>query len=159
MSPLTHTSIIAGLMSVMMMWLIVLSLVSPLYAASDPIYTMPNSNDALEGYDPVAYFSKGKPVKGSDKYTLNYRGANWRFSSQKNLDAFTIDPQLYAPQYGGYCAFAMATGGNIKGNPKHWIIVDDKLYFNINEDVHKIWLAKKRDYIADADKNWPAALN
>ncbi|MEE9320281.1 MAG: YHS domain-containing (seleno)protein [Granulosicoccus sp.] len=128
-----------------------------LYAASS-IYTNFLSDKAVGGYDPVAYFTENKPVKGDTDFSTEYMGALWLFSSQNNLEAFKADPHKYAPQYGGYCAYAIATGTTAKGDPKQWEIVDDKLYLNINSSIRKRWSDNKEKYIPDADTNWPGIL-
>ena len=74
--------------------------------ALDPIYTGIFSDKAIKGYDTVAYFTEGKPIKGKEQFSIEYMKATWLFSSQQNLDLFTGNPQKYAPQYGGYCAYA-----------------------------------------------------
>ena len=66
------------------------------------------SNQAVRGYDPVAYFTEGKPVKGEQSLTYHWKDANWYFSSKENLDSFMKNPEKYAPQYGGYCAYGMS---------------------------------------------------
>jgi len=132
---------------------------SPVLAAKDKIYTPFISNKALSGYDTVAYFLENKPVKGDNKYSVDYMGARWLFSSQENLDLFNGNPEKYAPQFGGYCAYAVATGTTAKGDPEQWEIVDDKLYLNINETINKRWSAKKDVYIPQGEANWPNVLN
>ena len=95
-----------------------LVLAPPAFAAKDPIYTSLFSKNAAGGYDVTAYFSENKPVKGKKKFNTSYMGANWLFASQENLDLFLADPEKYAPQYGGYCAWAAAGGYTAKGDPK-----------------------------------------
>ena len=127
-------------------------------AAKDPVYTSLFSNTALKGYDPVAYFDAGKPVKGSKQYQTEWNGAAWYFSSQDNLDAFRADPEAYAPQYGGYCAWAVSQGYTASGDPTVWSIVDGKLYVNYNDDVGRTWRADPEKFIALANENWPNVL-
>ncbi len=127
--------------------------------AADPIYTGLFSNQAVEGYDAVAYFTEGKPVKGSADYEYDYMGATWRFSSAENLDAFKADPTAYAPQYGGYCAWAVSQNYTAKGNPKNWRIVDGKLYLNYNDEIQERWEQDIPSFIALADANWPDVLD
>lgn len=86
----------------------VMLLVSPYVFATDEIYTGFFSSKALDGYDTVAYFTSGKPVEGSKKFSTEYKGADWYFSSEKNLTLFVNNPEKYAPQYGGYCAWAVS---------------------------------------------------
>lgn len=124
--------------------------------ADGPVYTSFFSNKAVDGYDTVAYFSHNRAVKGDKKFKLEYMGADWYFSSQNNMDRFKADPTKYAPQYGGYCAWAIAEKNDFApGNPEHWKIVDGKLYLNYNRDVQNQWLKDVPGFIAQADKNWP----
>ena len=127
-------------------------------AAKPQIYTSFLSSSAVGGYDPVAYFTKGKPVKGLSKYTLKWKGANWYFSSQENLDKFKADMEAYAPQFGGYCAYGVSQNAAVKGDPLLWKIVDGKLYLNINKQVVNIWNKDIPGYIAKANANWPNVL-
>jgi len=126
--------------------------------AKDPVYTARFSNLAVDGYDPVAYFTEGEPVKGAKEFTYEYLGADWRFSSQENLDAFIADPTAYAPQYGGYCAWAIAQGYLARGNPKNWTIYEGRLFLNYNDKIQARWLADIPGFVAKADENWPDVL-
>ena len=128
-------------------------------AAKDPVYTSTFSSAAAGGYDVTAYFSEAKPVKGKKAFTTEYKGANWYFASRANLNAFTQDPEKYAPQYGGYCAWAVAQGKTASGDPLYWTVHDDKLYLNYNKKINKRWLAKRDAFIVAGDKNWPEVLN
>lgn len=110
---------------------------------------------AIEGYDPVAYFTEGKPVKGSKQHTFDWRGAQWRFSSAAHRDAFAADPERYAPQYGGYCAFAVAHGDTASIDPDAWTIVDGRLYLNYSPAVQQEWEADRDAFIEQADAAWP----
>ncbi len=110
---------------------------------------------ALRGYDPVAYFSEGKPVEGTPEYAYEYKGSNFRFSSKNNRDSFVADPQHFAPQYGGFCAFGTASGYKAAIDPSAFTIVDDKLYLNYNLDVRAQWSSDISGFIVKADKNWP----
>ena len=91
---------------------------------------------AIRGYDTVAYFTQGKPVEGTEKFSTEWEGATWRFSSQENLELFTTDPEKYAPQYGGYCAYGVAQDSLVKIEPDQWTIYDDKLYLNYNAKLN-----------------------
>lgn len=113
------------------------------------------SDGAIHGYDPVAYFKENKPVKGDKKYSYSWKSANWYFASQQNLDAFKANPVMYAPQYGGYCAFGLANGHKATTDPDAWLISDGKLYLNYNKDVQVKWKQKQSEYIRSADKIWP----
>lgn len=124
--------------------------------ADAPIYTGTFSNNAVKGYDTVSYFQgDGVPVKGSDAFQTEWRGAKWLFSTQENLDAFKADPEKYAPQYGGYCAWATAHGSLAKGDPKVYTLVDGKLYLNYDKSIHKKWLPRNAELIPVADEKYP----
>jgi len=110
---------------------------------------------ALKGYDPVAYFSEKKPLPGKPEFTARHEGATYRFASAANRDAFTAAPAKYAPQYGGYCAFGMASGYKAPIEPDAWTVVEGKLYLNYNQSVRRQWSADVPGYVRKADTNWP----
>lgn len=126
--------------------------------AKPEIYTSTFSNKAVGGYDPVAYFTKGEPVEGSSDFQIEYKDTKWLFSSQENLDLFNADPDKYAPQYGGYCAWAVGHNITAKGDPLQWTIVNDKLYLNYDADIQSKWLQDTDKWIVEGDKNWPNVL-
>ena len=128
--------------------------VAPIAHAEPPIYTGVFSDTALQGYDPVAYFTSGAPVKGDDAFTADYMGAKFKFASAVNRDAFIEAPEKYAPQYGGYCAWAMADGKHAKGDARYWKIVDGKLYLNYNKSIQKKWDSDVPAFIDRADTAW-----
>jgi len=131
----------------------------PAYADKPPVYTKPFSKVALGGYDPVAYFTDGKPVKGDAQFTAAHQGAEYRFASAKNLAAFQAAPAKYAPQYGGYCAWAVSQGYTAKGDARNWKIVDGKLYLNYNTSIQKKWEGDIPGFIAAANTHWPDVIN
>jgi len=114
-----------------------------------------SSDAAIRGYDPVAYFTQGKPVKGSKEYTVSWKGVNWYFSSAANEAAFKSTPEKYAPQYGGYCAYGLSQGHKAPIDPEAWTILDGKLYLNYSKDVKSTWDKDRPKYIQDANTNWP----
>ena len=128
------------------------------HAAKPQIYTHKFSDLALEGHDTVAYFKDAALTKGNKSISLEHKGAKWLFSSDENLAAFAADPDKYMPQFGGYCAFSVAKGKLVKGDPELWHVEDEKLYVNFNKGVHRLWLKRKQSMIADADSHWPAVL-
>ena len=140
------------------LWMLFLILVSFQSRAEPPIYTSLFSNKAVSGYDTVAYFTEGKAIKGSSKYITKYQGAEWRFKNAENLSAFTANPEQYAPQYGGYCAWAVANNDTAKGDPQYWTIYEDKLYLNYDADIQSKWLKEKAFFIRSADQNWPNVI-
>ncbi|EDP66904.1 YHS domain protein [alpha proteobacterium BAL199] len=127
-------------------------------AAEAPVYTGFLSSLAVNGYDPVAYFTEGKPVEGSSNFKSSYQGATWYFASAANKAAFDAEPAKYAPQYGGYCAWAVSQGYTAKGDPAHWKIVDGKLYLNYNAEVQSKWIEDIPGHIRAADGNWPKVI-
>ena len=110
---------------------------------------------AIEGYDPVAYFAEGRPVEGDSAFAHDWMGATWYFASAENRDRFAADPGKYAPQYGGYCAWAVAHGYTAKIDPEAWTIVDGKLYLNYSKQVQADWAEDIPGHIAKGDANWP----
>lgn len=126
--------------------------------AMDPTFTALFSDKAIRGYDTVAYFVEGRAVKGDGQFSTEYQQAVWLFSSQQNLDLFVSDPQKYAPQYGGYCAYAVAQNTTASVQPELFTIHDGKLYLNYSPSINRKWLLDKERYITDADRNWPELL-
>jgi YHS domain-containing protein len=137
---------------------LILAAAAPAQAAQDPVYTGTFSDLAVSGYDPVAYFTEGRPVEGSGDYSYTWNGAVWRFASQANLDAFSANPAKYAPQFGGYCAWAVSQGYTASTDPQAWKIVDGKLYLNYDLDVKKTWEQDVPGNIAKGEGNWPKVL-
>lgn len=121
---------------------------------SDSVYTSWLDDEALAGYDVVSFYS-GKPLKGNDLYRTRYMEAEWSFSSRANLDLFLTNPDVFVPQYGGHCAWAMAHGKLAKGSPEQWHVRDGRLYLNFNARIKTLWDADIPDYIRDADRFWP----
>ena len=110
---------------------------------------------AINGYDPVAYFTQSKALKGDPKYQTEWMGVKWYFASAGDLEFFKSNPGKYAPQYGGNCAWAAAQGSLAHGNPIVWKIVDGKLYLNFNKPVQVSWEKDAAGLIKKADANWP----
>ena len=135
-----------------------LLLVLPLaIAGKSPVFS--TSEGAIRGYDPVAYFTVGAPTRGSDEFTADWQGATYYFASADNRDKFKADPEAYAPQYGGYCAYAVSYGSTASTVPEAWKIVDGKLYLNYSKSVQKRWEQDVPGFISKADANWPGVLN
>lgn len=121
--------------------------------ALDPVFN--EGGTAIRGYDAVAYFTQGKPAEGSAQYVAEYNGAQWRFASAENRDLFAANPEKYAPQYGGYCAWAVANNYIASIDPHAWSIKDGKLFLNFSKFVRARWAVDKAGNIAKADENWP----
>lgn len=114
---------------------------------------------AIKGYDPVAFFRASKPVMGQDSLSYNWKNATWLFSNRKNMEDFKRDPEKYAPQYGGYCAYGTSQGHKAPTETDTWTIVNDKLYFNYNKKVQEIWLKDEQPLIEKANQQWPGIKN
>ena len=130
---------------------------TPAMAEKPAIYTPPLSKLAIEGYDPMSYFS-GQPTKGDAKFSLTHKGVEYRFASAANLARFKANPDAYLPQYGGYCAWAVSRGYTAKGDPTAWKLVGGKLYLNYDAKVQARWAADIPGNIEKANKNWPQVL-
>ena len=113
---------------------------------------------AIAGTDPVAYFRQGRAVEGSSEFEYQWKGATWRFQSAANKALFVSNPEEYAPQYGGYCAYAVSRGYTASTEPEAWKIVDGKLYLNYSLEVRELWSQDIPGYIAKANQNWPGVL-
>ena len=128
-------------------------------AAIDPVYSSGLFDSvAISGADPVAYFTDGRHVPGSADFEAEWNGATWRFASAAHRDAFRSEPERYAPQYGGYCAFAVAHGRTARIDPEAWSVVDGKLYLNYSPSIQATWQAKRAEFISRADERWPGLL-
>ena len=128
----------------------------PVFAASPDVFS--DGAGAIRGTDAVAYFTKGMPVAGSSEHVLMWRGAEWSFESAENMALFEANPSAYAPQYGGYCAFALSKGSLASTDPEAWTIVDGKLYLNYSVNVRTVWSEDIPGNIMKADANWPSVL-
>ena len=135
------------------------ALAHPAIARAPEVYTGLRSSTALGGYDPVAYFTEGKPVAGSRDINFSWKGVTWRFASEKNRELFKEKPEAYAPQYGGYCAWAVSRGYTAKGDPRYWKVVGGKLYLNYDAGVQKDWEKDIPGNIGKGDQNWPKVLD
>jgi YHS domain-containing protein len=126
--------------------------------ALDPIFTPWQNNLAIRGFDPVAYFLEDKAVKGSKDFKWEWQEATWQFASNEHKELFMNNPEAYAPQYGGYCAYAVAQNSTASVDPEQFAIVEGKLYLNYNKKIQQRWLGDISKFIEDADKNWPGLL-
>lgn len=135
-------------------------LLTLLLAFASPKSSINTTSDdlALRGYDAVAYFTDGQPVRGVPQFETAWNGARWRFVSAAHLDAFVKAPERFAPQFGGYCAWAVAHNYTADGDPEAWKIVDGKLYLNYSKRVQRKWEANIPEYIRQGEANWPAVL-
>jgi hypothetical protein len=137
---------------------VLLLVVSGRAAAGDKPLATDADHVAIQGYDPVAYFTDGKAIKGSMSYEYPWEDARWRFASAAHRQMFAADPDRYAPQFGGFCAGALANDVLVPANPEAWAIVDGKLYMLAGPpDGIRAWQANAAANIERANKNWPDA--
>ncbi|GEA51965.1 hypothetical protein VIN01S_27690 [Vibrio inusitatus NBRC 102082] len=125
--------------------------------AIEPVYS-DFFGKAIGGYDSVAYFTEGKPVEGSKQFKHQWNDATWYFSSDENRAAFIENPEKYAPQYGGYCAWAVSQGYTAKIDPNAWYIYEGKLYLNYNKSIQAKWQKDIPNNVTKAEANWPSLL-
>ncbi len=112
----------------------------------------------MSGYDAVSYFNDGKPLVGLPEYSVVWKGAEWHFATAENRDAFEMNPRAYAPQFGGYCAYAMAQGELVSTDPTLWQVVDGRLYLTHSPEIEDMWTNDRAEYIRKAEENWPVVL-
>ncbi|SNS15215.1 YHS domain-containing (seleno)protein [Antarctobacter heliothermus] len=124
-------------------------------AAEPEIYA--EAGIAIDGSDPVAYFAENGPVPGGSAI-LDWKGATWRFASSGNAAAFDADPMAYAPQFGGYCAFAASRGYLAPTIPEAWTLHNGQLFLNASLRARTLWLRDIEGNIAKGRANWPAIL-
>ena len=134
--------------------LVLLALAAAPAFAGPAVYSA-DGRVAIEGTDPVAYFTEGRPVAGKPEFSHDWMGATWRFASAANRDAFAKAPAKYAPQYGGFCAWAVSNGYTAKSEPDAWKIVDGRLYLNYDRNIQGRWALDQSGNIKKADANWP----
>ena len=127
------------------------------YAQDMPIF-FETGGAAMAGYDAVSYFNGGTPVQGLPEFSVMWKGAEWHFVSAENRDAFEMNPRAYAPQFGGYCAYAMAQGQLVSTDPNLWQVVDGRLYLTHSPEIELIWNSDAPEYIRMAESFWPAVL-
>lgn len=140
--------------------------INPLAVAEERINTLERSATfsyeasgvAIRGYDTVAYFTQGAAARGSEAITTQWKGATWRFVSEQNLELFKAAPDKYAPQYGGYCAYAVAKGSLAKIEAQSWTIIDGKLYLNYDNTVQRLWQKDISGFIESADDKFESLV-
>ena len=130
--------------------------VSPLLSAKQEFATInvDSDNVAIHGYDTVAYFTDGKPMRGTDEFEQVWEDTRWQFASATNRELFKANPERYAPQFGGYCAGGLAAGEYANGDPEAWTIVEGKLYLNKSKDLRTFWRKGATAHIEMAKYNW-----
>jgi len=128
-------------------------------AATERIVVDWHTGLAISGYDPVGFFTDGKPVAGNPDFELRYGGAVWRFANIGNRAAFAAQPDVYMPQYGGYDPVGVSRGVAVAGNPNVWLIASEKLFLFFDDGRRQKFVADPARVIASADRKWPDVLN
>jgi hypothetical protein len=127
---------------------------SAVFSFAQTDYYINKEGLAINGYDPVAYFMDERPVKGSGQFSFSWQQGEWRFKDQANLDAFKLNPEKYAPQFGGYCAYGVSEDHKSPTEPDTFTIVDGKLYLNYSMKVRQLWIKDRDNHIVKAEGNW-----
>ena len=127
--------------------------------APKPAINKGSDSVAIKGYDTVAYIVSGRAIVGSPKFEYSWSDATWRFASKANRDRFARDPKRYAPQFGGYCAWAISRGYTADVDPEAFQVVDGRVYLIYSKSVQMRWEQDIPGNIAKAQANWPAVLN
>ena len=112
------------------------------------------STPGISGYDPVAYFTQGKPMKGNGYNVADYQGVTYAFANEDNRELFEANPEKYVPAYGGWCAYGVAVGKKFVADPQVWKIVKGTLYLNLDRNIQAKWNKDIPGYIETADSNW-----
>jgi hypothetical protein len=125
-------------------------------ATTEYIVVDRNTGLAIHGYDPLAYFVNGAPALGKGEFEYRYAGAVWRFLNPGNLGAFAADPDVYMPRFGGYDPIGLARGSAIAGDPRFWIIIQNRLYLFQSAENRATFAQGGAPAVAAADAAWPA---
>ncbi len=129
---------------------------SQAFNAEEKYWADPTTGFAIGGYDVVSYWSAAGPVLGKDEYELQMAKTTWRFSNKGNFEEFRKYAGVYAPQFSGYGAYAVSQGKAPRGNPRIWVVADNKLYLFFSLKGKKNWLENQQESIRKAIENWPA---
>ena len=129
--------------------LLVAVVATPVFG-QDVVHNLPG----ISGYDPVSYFTEGKPQRGSGYHVADYQGVTYAFASEEHKDMFEANPEKYVPAYGGWCAYGVAVGKKFVADPEVWKVVNGKLYLNLDRDIQSKWNKDIPGYIKTGNKNW-----
>lgn len=147
---------ITGLTMKKLFTFIVLCLSSVSALAAEPVQSSLFGSEAIDGYDTVAYWTENQAVEGKKQYTYEYKGAKWRFATQKNMELFISEPEKYLPEYGGYCAWAMSDDRLAGVDGEAWTMYEGKLYLNYNKRVMQDWREQKPLFVQQANSFYKA---
>ncbi len=124
-------------------------------APAAEVINIDKSGLALQGYDPVAYFTDGKPVKGLPEFTATYKGATYQFASAEHKQLFEKSPAKYEPQFGGFCGYATSINKLAPIEVQYFQLLHDRLILQHNEKAWKLWHQDVEGNLKKADANWP----
>ena len=127
-------------------------------AATEQVVVDWHTGLAISGFDPVAYFTKGAPEQGQAAFECTFAGVVWRFRNSGNREAFIADPDVYVPRFGGYDLVALARGVSTPGNPRYWLVVEERLYLFFDGDSRAAFAAEPERFVAEAEEQWPQVL-
>ena len=113
-----------------------------------------HSTPGIGGYDPVSYFTEGRPQRGSGYHVADYKGVTYAFASEEHKDLFEANPEKYTPAYGGWCAYGVAVGKKFVADPEVWKIVNGTLYLNLDRGIQSKWKKDIPGYIKTGNQNW-----
>ena len=134
------------------------SVAVPSFAKSPYVFSG-DTQFAINGYDPVAYFTQSDAVLGNSEFQSKHEDAIFAFATAEHKALFDANPEKYAPQYGGYCAYAVSKGYTASTDPQAWSVHNDKLYLNFSKSVRALWAARREHHISSGDANWPTVLD
>lgn len=132
--------------------------VLPLLAQNKTLLNLDKNGVAIQGYDPVAFFTQGRPVKGQPQFESKFNGARYLCASAENKTAFDANPAKYEPQFGGFCAYAASEGHTAPIKVDAFMVVNDRLLMQYDQDVKKLFEKDSQGRLAKADKNWPSLV-
>ena len=140
------------------LWLVCVVAVSVVFAGEigENTFRTDRHGVALQGYDAVAYTKDNQPSKGNAKFQVEWKGAKWYFANEAHQQLFQDNPEAYAPQYGGFCAYAASQGAKAPVDPKVFTVYKNKLYLNLNRQIQRVWEKRKDVFIQLADRKWPS---
>lgn len=125
-------------------------------AAQPPVFA--TERGAIDGVDPVAYFVEHRAIPGKPDIGFDWNGAHWLFSNAENRARFEEDPEAFAPRFGGYCAYGVASGYAVKSDPNAWTVSQGRLYLNYDAETMTEWRSDQASSIATANEKWPGVL-
>ena len=124
-------------------------------APASEVVNVDKNGLALQGYDPVAYFTDGKPVKGSPEFTATYKGATYQFASVEHKQLFEKSPAKYEPQFGGFCGYAASINKLAPIEVEYFQVLNDRLILQHNKKAWGLWHKDVEGNLKKADANWP----